>query len=64
MSELPAEFQAVLLAGGLGERLYPLTQKSCKALLPIANEPMIFYPLTWLERAGFTGRELVLTLVG
>lgn len=47
------EFQAILLAGGEGERLYPLNRGTPKAMLPIANEPMIYYPLTYLEKNGF-----------
>ncbi|KAG9292832.1 hypothetical protein G9A89_016194 [Geosiphon pyriformis] len=47
------EFQAVVLAG-FGNSLYPLTEENNlpKALLPIANKPMIYYVLDWLERAG------------
>nr|CAG8529200.1 12348_t:CDS:2 [Entrophospora candida] len=47
------EFQAIVLAG-YGNRLYPLTEDNNvpKALLPIANKPMLYYVLDWLERAG------------
>ncbi|CAG8453196.1 5861_t:CDS:2 [Paraglomus brasilianum] len=47
------EFQAVVLAG-YGHRLYPLTEDKNvpKALLPVANKPMLFYVLDWLEKAG------------
>ena len=44
------EFQAVILAG-YGNRLYPLTQSLPKALLPVANKPLIYYPLQWLDQA-------------
>ncbi|EIM83137.1 UDP-3-O-glucosamine N-acyltransferase [Stereum hirsutum FP-91666 SS1] len=52
------EFLAVVLAG-VGNELLPLSseqgEESCpKALLPIANKPMIDYPLTWLEQSGIT----------
>mmetsp|Transcript_983 Transcript_983/g.2480 ORF Transcript_983/g.2480 Transcript_983/m.2480 type:complete len:295 (-) Transcript_983:116-1000(-) len=47
------EFQAVLLAGGSGTRLYPLTEGVPKSLLPVANRPLIAYQLLLLEKAGF-----------
>jgi translation initiation factor eIF-2B subunit gamma len=49
------EFQAVILAAGHGSRMTDLTAKTPKALLPIANLPMIWYPVQLLERAGFQG---------
>jgi translation initiation factor eIF-2B subunit gamma len=48
-----AEFQAVVMAGGFGNRMYPLTYGFPKCLLPIANRPLLLYPLEILERAGF-----------
>ena len=47
------EFQAVLLAGGTGTRLYPLTEGVPKSLLTVANRPLIAYQLLLLEKAGF-----------
>ena len=47
------EFQAVLLAGGTGTRLYPLTEGIPKSFLPVANRPLIAYQLLLLEKAGF-----------
>ncbi len=44
--------KGVILAGGLGTRLYPLTHVTNKHLLPVYNKPMIFYPIQTLVKAG------------
>ena len=44
--------KGVVLAGGLGSRLWPLTKVTNKHLLPVYDKPMIFYPMETLCRAG------------
>jgi len=51
--------KGVILAGGLGTRLYPLTKITNKHLLPVFDRPMIYYPIEALVNAGITDIMIV-----
>ena len=46
--------QAVVMAGGKGSRMTDLTSGKIKCLLPVANKPLVWYPLNMLQKAGFS----------
>src|SRR5499426_3460853 len=51
--------KGIVLAGGLGTRLHPLTKITNKNLLPVYNRPMIYYPIQTLVNAGITSILIV-----